>query len=129
MRQGHEAAMRRLYTHLADAGFDGVRVSHSPILGYPGPHKARPSEIAARSGRSRQHINFLLNELEDAGYLTRVPDPDDNRGKIVWLTQRGMNLLAAVRSEIDAIEADWERTLGRRRFTALKQSLADLTPS
>lgn len=121
--------MRRLYTHLADAGFDGVRVSHSPILGYLGPHKARPSEIAARSGRSRQHINILLNELEDAGYLTRVPDPDDTRGKIVWLTQRGMNLLAAVRTEIDAIEADWERTLGKRRFTALKQSLAELAPS
>ena len=126
MRRGHEAAMTRLYARLAADGFTGVRVSHSPVLGFPGPHTARPTEIAARTGRSRQHINILLNELEAAGYLTRVPDPDDNRGKIIWLTDRGMDLVAVMREELEAIEADWQRTLGARRFAALKHTLQDL---
>ena len=118
--------MTRLYASWAEAGFDDVRLSHSPVLSFPGPHKARPSEIAARSGRSRQHINILLNELEAAGYLVRVPDPDDNRGRIVMLTDRGMDLMAAGRKELEAIEADWERRLGKQRFAALKRSLSEL---
>jgi DNA-binding MarR family transcriptional regulator len=126
MRRGHEAAMTRLYDSWAEAGFDDVRLSHSPVLAFPGPHKARPSEIAARTGRSRQHINILLNELEAAGYLVRVPDPEDNRGKIIILTERGMDLMAAGRKELEAVEADWERTLGKQRFAALKRSLTAL---
>jgi DNA-binding MarR family transcriptional regulator len=128
MRRGHEAAMSRLYARWAEAGFDDIRMSHSPVLAFPGPHRARPSEIAARVGRSRQHINILLNELEAAGYLVRVPDPDDNRGKIVMLTNRGMDLMALARTELEAIEADWERSLGKQRFAALKRSLTELGP-
>jgi DNA-binding MarR family transcriptional regulator len=126
MRRGHEAAMTRLFERWADAGFDDVRLSHSPVLGFPGPHKARPSEIATRTGRSRQHINILLNELEAAGYLVRVPDPEDNRGKIVMLTDRGIDLMTTGRKELEAIEADWERKLGKQRFAALKRSLTEL---
>jgi DNA-binding MarR family transcriptional regulator len=126
MRHGHELAMKRLFAHWKVHGFGDVRPHHSPILAFPGPHLARPSDIAARTDRSKQHINTLLNELQDAGYLKRRDDPNDNRGKIIHLTDRGMELMAAGRDALDAIEADWEHTLGARRFAALKRTLQDL---
>jgi DNA-binding MarR family transcriptional regulator len=126
MRQNYEAAIERIFARLHEAGFTDVRPSHAPVIGYPGPHKTRPRELAARTGRSKQHINILLGELEAAGYLERRPDGTDQRGKIIHLTDRGMKLAAAVKEAVEHVEADWQRALGPRRFAALKRSLEDL---
>jgi DNA-binding MarR family transcriptional regulator len=126
MRQNYERAIEQIFTRLHEAGFDDVRPSHAPVIGFPGPHEARPSELAERTGRSKQHINILLGELEAAGYLVRVPDASDQRAKVVHLTDRGMDLAAAVKNAVEQVEAGWERVLGKRRLAALKESLEAL---
>jgi DNA-binding MarR family transcriptional regulator len=97
-----------------------------PVFQFPGPHNASPIAIARRSGRSKQHINLLLNDLETAGYLERHPDPDRARGSVVRLTDRGMDLVATMKQALETIEAEWKDTLGARRFEALKRALQDL---
>lgn len=126
MRQNYEAAIEQIFTRVHVAGFTDVRPSHAPVIGFPGPHKSRPSELAARTGRSKQHINILLGELEAAGYLERRAEGTDQRGKVIYLTDRGMELAAAVKKAVEQVEADWQQILGERRFAALKQSLEEL---
>ncbi len=126
LRQNYEWALERIFAQLKTAGFADVRPSHAPVIGFPGPHKTRPSELAARSGRTKQHINILLGELEDAGYLERRAEGADQRGKVIYLTDRGLELAAAVRGAVEQVEDDWQQALGKRRFAALKQSLEDL---
>lgn len=126
MRRNYEAAIERIFAQLHQAGFTDVRPSHAPVIGFPGPHGARPGELAARTGRLKQHINVLLGELETAGYLVREPDDKDQRGKVIYLTDRGMELAAAVKKAVQRVEADWQEALGARRFAALRQSLEDL---
>lgn len=126
MRQNYEAAIERIFARLRLAGFTDVRASHAPVIGFPGPHKTRPSELAARTGRSKQHINILLGELEAAGYLERRAEGADQRGKVIYLTDRGMELAAAVKEAVEQVEADWQQILGKRRLVALKQSLEEL---
>jgi DNA-binding MarR family transcriptional regulator len=126
MRQNYEAAIEKIFRRLHLAGFTDVRPSHAPVIGFPGPHRARPSELVARTGRSKQHINILLGELEAAGYLERRAEGTDQRGKVIYLTDRGMELAAAVKTAVEQVETDWQQTLGKRRFAALKQSLEEL---
>jgi DNA-binding MarR family transcriptional regulator len=126
MRSAHARAIARVVADVQAAGFSEIREAHMPVFQFPGPHNSSPVAIARRSGRSKQHLNLLLNDLESAGYLERHPDPSRPRGSIVLLTDRGMKLTAAMKEALEAIEADWAVKLGARRFQTLKRALDDL---
>ncbi|MGN1407599.1 MarR family winged helix-turn-helix transcriptional regulator [Lactobacillus sp.] len=46
-------------------------------------------ELVYRSGIPKQSINKGMHQLEDAGYLTLTPSPDDKRVKFCALTDKG----------------------------------------
>jgi len=53
----------------------------------------------------KQALNPLLNELEQLGYLQRTSDDEDRRGRIVWLTPRGMSLMRIMRETLEEVES------------------------
>jgi DNA-binding MarR family transcriptional regulator len=71
-------------------------------------------------------VNPLINDLESWGYLLRRPDPTDQRGRVLSLTDRGRELMAAIKELHAEIEADWEAELGRRRYQTLRRALRDI---
>lgn len=119
-----EATHRALLERLHAAGFDDVRASHFELFRFPGPQGMRPTELADRVGLSKQALNHLLNELESLGYLTREAADADGRHRVVRLTDRGLELAAAAKSAVLAIEDELTKILGERRMAALT---ADLT--
>jgi DNA-binding MarR family transcriptional regulator len=66
----------------------------------------------------------FVGYLEGHGYLIRLPDPNDGRGRIVKLTPRGRRAADAAFEAFAEIEADWTKRLGERR---MKQLIAMLT--
>jgi DNA-binding MarR family transcriptional regulator len=96
------------------------------VLQYPGPEGARPSELAARLGMSKQALNYLLGELERLGYLERRPDPKDGRSKRIVLASRGASAVPVIRAAVTEVEQEWARELGTRRFAQLRALLVDL---
>jgi DNA-binding MarR family transcriptional regulator len=62
--------------------------------------------------------------MEQAGYLRRDPDADDLRAKVVTLTGRGDELLAAVEEIYAELEDEWVVILDRDRVDALRADLA-----
>ena len=70
-----EQVLRRMLERLHEHGFADLDAAHLNLLLYPGPQGARPSELAARRGMSKQAVNYLLGELERLGYLERRVDP------------------------------------------------------
>src|SRR5919108_5986918 len=74
-----EAVQRHMLARLHERGFDDLDAAHLNVFQYPGPHGARPSELATRLRISKQALNYLLGQLERLGYLERQPDPDDLR--------------------------------------------------
>src|SRR5215213_9294247 len=89
LRTPWEAVQRRMLERLHEHGFADLDFAHLNVFQYPGPQGARPSELAARLGMTKQALNYLLGELERLRYLQRKPDPDDLRSKRVVLTARG----------------------------------------
>lgn len=94
-----------LFARLADRGHPDLRPRHWAVLAYLDEDGIRATELARLSGRHKQIVGRLVDELEELGYVERAPDPDDRRAKLVVPTKRG---LAQMRQG-DEIVADIER--------------------
>jgi DNA-binding MarR family transcriptional regulator len=121
-----EAVQRRMLERLHEHGLDDLDIAHLTVFQYPGPQGARPSELAARLGISKQALNYLLGGLERLGYLERRPDPDDLRSKRVALTPRGTAAIGVIREAVGEMEATWAQQLGSKRFAQLRGLLVEL---
>ena len=77
---------------------------------------------------TKQAVNYLLAQLEERGYLTREPDPEDQRSKRIRLTERGHSAARIIRKLVREVEADWEKQLGEERFAQLRELLMELRP-
>ncbi|MFI9415139.1 MarR family winged helix-turn-helix transcriptional regulator [Nocardia gamkensis] len=86
----------------------------------------RASDLAFRLGVSRQATAQVVATLERASYVTRIDDPGDRRAKLVCLTPRGRAATRVLRNSMQALEHDWERTLGPERMTELRDILTVL---
>jgi DNA-binding MarR family transcriptional regulator len=126
LRMPWERVLRRMLERLHEHGFDDLDAPHLNVLLYPGPQGARPSELAAQRGMSKQAVNYLLGELERLGYLERRADPHDRRSKRIALTRRGELAAHTIRDAVTEIERDWEQQLGPKRFAQLRGLLLEL---
>jgi DNA-binding MarR family transcriptional regulator len=128
LRMPWERVARRILERLHEQGFDDLEMAHVNLFLYPGPQGARPSELAAQRGMSKQAANYLLGQLEALGYLERRPDAGagDGRSKRIALTDRGERAAYTIRDAVRDSERDWEAQLGHDRFTQLKTLLLEL---
>ncbi len=110
-------------------GFDDFDAAYLAVFRYPGPQGARPTDLAAQLGVSKQALNYLLRELERLGYLEREPHPDDLRSKRITLTERGVAAVRVIRESVAEAEAVWREQLGATRFAQLRELLVELNRS
>ena len=61
-----------------------------------------PSELAARERVRRPTVTRVVYRLEEAGLVTRAPDPTDGRSALLTVAPAGRALLAAARTRKDA---------------------------
>ena len=62
------------------------------------------------------------------GYLARRPDPADGRAKLIDLTKRGRDAMAAAGDRVADIERRWSKLVGAKEFAQMcwtMQSLLD----
>jgi DNA-binding MarR family transcriptional regulator len=57
----------------------------------------RPGELAHRLGVEASHVTRTAQQLQRAGYVTRVPDPVDRRAQRIRLTDAGRQAVDRVR--------------------------------
>jgi len=127
LRLAAERSHALLFERLRAAGYDDLRPAHFALFKFPGPHGVRPVELAARLGTTKQALTPLLNDLERFGYLERRPAPDDGRGRVLWLTERGLSYVGATKDILTEIEVEWSQRLGADRFATLRDTLRELT--
>jgi DNA-binding MarR family transcriptional regulator len=126
LRMPWEVVRARMLERLHEHGFTDIDAAHLNVFLYPGPQGARPSELAARLGISKQALNYLLGQLERLKYLERQPDPDDQRSKRIALLPRGQSAVPVIRNAVAEIEREWKTTLGDDRFAQLRELLLEL---
>ena len=121
-----EAVQEHILQRLHANGFTDIDPSYLIVVQYPGPQGERPSDLAARLRMSKQALNHLLGQLEQLGYLIRLPDPNDKRSKRIALTPRGTRAATTIRKAVAEMEDTWTQRLGPERFDQLRTLLREL---
>jgi DNA-binding MarR family transcriptional regulator len=110
------AAMRR-------AGIDDITLAQARVAARIGEHGTRLTDLAEQAQVTKQTATSLVDRLEAAGYVERVPDPRDGRARLVRLTDKAEALMPVARGEEQRIEKEWEAHLGPRRMRQLREAL------
>lgn len=90
------------------------------------PQGSRLSELAQAAQLSKQTVGSIVDQLEAAGYVHRVPDPRDARARLVTVTAKGLSLVELSTPVLREIETAWTTALGRDRMRQLKETLTEL---
>lgn len=103
----------------AEQGYGDVRGPHMQIFGNIRTGSVRLTELAGRAQLSLAATSELVNDLCSLGYLTRRPDPQDGRAKLLELTSRGRGLLADAGDRVADMEARWSELVGAEDFAQM----------
>lgn len=122
----HRAAELQVMSALAAGGWDDLTLAQSRMLQRLDPNGIRVTELAERAAVTKQTAGALVDQLEAAGYVTRVPDPTDARARLVMLTEKGRAVCYAAASEISSVERQWRKDLGAKRYQEMRATLMQL---
>jgi DNA-binding MarR family transcriptional regulator len=123
LREAFVALNDQMLTRLADFGHDAVRPAHGAVFQYLDDEGTTVARLAQRAQMTKQAMAELVAHLEKHGYLTRIPDPDDGRAKLVLPTERGREVFAIAQELVPQIEAELDSLLGKHRAEALRADL------
>jgi DNA-binding MarR family transcriptional regulator len=108
----------------------GLRVLDAPPLQeavmqplYEQPDGLRVTQLAQLAGVTKQSIAEMIDLMEAAGYVERVPDPSDGRARLVRLTRRGKLVNERARELVREVEERWAARIGSARVDALRDTL------
>jgi DNA-binding MarR family transcriptional regulator len=113
LRRAWVGYQRRLDEKMTAAGFADRGFPDGRVLRMcSGPAETTVSQIGKQLGITRQGASKIVAGLQDRRYVTLSRSAIDGREKIVKLTPRAVDYLAAQRKAADAIESQIRSELG-----------------
>lgn len=125
LRRCHQAVVANLERGFREAGLPPVQGAATQPL-WDRPEGMRLTELAALAGITKQSMGELVDAMEAAGYVDRVPDPTDARARLVRLTKKGKSAGLLARKLVREVEARWAKKIGARRLEQLRDTLRQL---
>ena len=122
----YRALESRLLAALAAAGFDDITIAQGRIAARIAPGGTRLTALAEQALVTKQTAGHLIDQLERAGYVRRVPDPTDARARLVQMAERGLEVVAVARRVEAEVEAEWTGYLGEEVAAQLRAALERL---
>ncbi|ACU75372.1 transcriptional regulator, MarR family [Catenulispora acidiphila DSM 44928] len=116
----------RLFRALQDAGFDDWTLAQCRVFQRVAPSGSRLKDLADQAQMTKQSASVMIDQLENLGYVRRLPDPADGRARLIVIEERGRRAIEVVRATLDEIYTEWKTYLGTRNFTLLHQILDQL---
>lgn len=121
-----QALDARIEAGLQAAGYEDLRPAYFEVFRYMSPEGRRSTELAELAQITKQSMGYLIDYLETAGYVARLPDPDDRRAKIVQLTEKGREVRQTAVQIIHQVESEWAELIGSEQMANLRQMLEGL---
>jgi DNA-binding MarR family transcriptional regulator len=117
------AAVKKLFARMDDAGFGDVREGHGCVFGFIDMENgSRLTDLAEAAGFTKQAVGEAVTDLEKHGYVERMPDPTDGRAKIIKLTDMGLDAVIKGRRVFAEIEAEWAKELGPELLASFREA-------
>jgi DNA-binding MarR family transcriptional regulator len=108
-------------------GFGEVRPAYGSIL-LPlfEEEGLRMGALAARARLSKQTMTTLIRLMEEAGLVTREPDPHDGRAILVRLTARSREFAPVATQVVAELDGRIARRLAPDAYRALRAGLKEV---
>lgn len=120
----HAALVPKLGREVAEAGLQISWYDVLLVLNAAPERRLRMSDLGAAAVLSREQISRVVSELERAGLVTRVANPDDKRSSFATITDAGRaRLRRAAPAYLAAIEAHFTSHLSAREVLAVATAL------
>lgn len=84
------------------------------------------AQLAKQLGVDRTVMVYLVDDLERAGLVERIPDPRDRRSRLIRATQAGIERLKSTEAAISAAEAELLGALSSDDQAQLRRMLREL---
>ena len=123
------AIQGELYARLEEAGYGELTRLHGAVIAHLDEEGTRATELARRSGRQKQIIGRIVDELEELGFVERQPERTDRRAKLVVPTDRGLEVMRLSDEIIRDIERRQAAILGEARYDEFKRTLSAVVDS
>jgi DNA-binding MarR family transcriptional regulator len=107
-------------------GHKQLRLGFEPYITLIGERGRRPSELAQLLDVSRQACNQVINQIDEAGYITRLTDNLDGRARQLALTPSGARLKRDGLDSIAQIDHEFAALVGKSGITDATGSLRKL---
>jgi DNA-binding MarR family transcriptional regulator len=103
-----------------------LRQAHTTLFPHITEHGVRLTVLAAKLDVTKQAIGPLVDELEHAGVIERVDDPEDRRAKLIRWTARGRRALRHGLDVLAQLERECAAKVGERRMAEFAATLERL---
>lgn len=125
IRKPYFEIMERLYVQLQDEGYEGSNTMYSSIFQFIQDGQ-KLTDLARLTNTSKQHVKFLLGNLQKIGYIQKHKDPNDGRAVIYSLTTKGEERRERSLQILMIIEKEWEELIGKEQISHLREILKQL---
>jgi DNA-binding MarR family transcriptional regulator len=105
----------------------GLRYSDGFVFQHLVPGPLPVTELAKRLQMTQQGASKTVLDLERRGYVERIPTPNDQRVRLVTLTDLGWTAVNGARQERDALNNELRTMLGVSGAKQFNKSLRTLT--
>jgi DNA-binding MarR family transcriptional regulator len=122
----YRAMEAQVFEALAAAGYADFTPAQARVFQRIAPGGSRLTDLAEQALITKQSVGFLVDQLERAGYVERVPDPSDARARLVRIAERGYQAIPLAAKVVAEVEAEWTEHLGKRRMEQLRETLTRL---
>jgi DNA-binding MarR family transcriptional regulator len=123
------AVQDELYARLKHDGHGELTRLHGAVIAHLDEEGTRATELARRSGRHKQIIGRIVDELEELGYVERRPERTDRRAKLVVPTERGREVMRLSDEIIGDIERRQADVHGEAAYADFKRTLRAVVDS
>lgn len=125
----YHAFVQGLHARLAERGFLVLGASYGYVLRSLSDNPITASQLGEQLGITAQGAAKVVDEMVEAGYVERRPDPGDRRAKRLHLTPRGVEMFAEVRAFHAEFEQRLADELGPDQVAAVRAVLSHIVDS
>lgn len=122
--------VRAMEAHVSEslvaAGYDDITPAQHRVFQRVTARGVRIGQLARQTMVTKQTATFIVDQLERAGYVERLPDPTDARARLVCQSARGRELVRVARQASAQIESSWASHLGEDEADNLRNLLTKL---
>lgn len=113
----------RVVDALREYGYADVRLAHGALLVNLELAGNTVTEVADRAQMPKQAMSKLAAELEEMGFITREPHPQDGRAWRLTFTRKGRLLLKRTVAIVRDFEREAAAVVGQRRYVEMCEAL------